>query len=330
MESNYRALEATQSADGHVDWTIVDLPSSRLDAPGILVRVDHSSVNFKDALAVTGGRVVRQYPIVPGIDLAGTVVESDDGDFPVGAGVLAHGYTLGTGRDGGYARYARVPAEFLVRLDELSSHDAMAIGTAGFTAAMSVAALMNGGVSPGSGPVLVTGASGGVGTVSVDLLASRGYEVVASTGKSAAHELLTGIGAARVVGRLPEDPDARIRPLGSSSWAGVIDCVGGRTLAHALSTTAYGGVVAASGLTGGAELATTVMPFILRAVTLRGIDSVQLGIADRRRLWARLGDDLRPAHIEAWATDVRLDEVGPVFESVLAGTHVGRAVVAIA
>jgi putative YhdH/YhfP family quinone oxidoreductase len=329
IETDYRAIEAVRADDGRVEWGAVDLPPARLQGPGVLVRVHHSGVNFKDALAVTGGRVVREYPIVPGIDLAGTVVESDGSDFPIGTDVLAHGYTLGTGRDGGYAQYARVPSEYLVRLGELTSRDAMAIGTAGFTAAMSVIALIDGGVTPDSGPVLVTGASGGVGTVSVDLLASRGYQVVASTGKSAAGELLTGIGAAEVVGRLPDDPDAPIRPLGTSTWAGVIDCVGGRTLAHALSTTAYGGVVAASGLTGGAELVTTVMPFILRAVTLRGIDSVQLGIDERRQLWGRLGSDLRPSHIDDWATEVQLDGIGPAFERVLGGNQVGRTVVAL-
>lgn len=330
MDRTYRGVEAVQREDGTVVWSVVDLPVARLEGPGVLVEVERSSVNFKDALAVTGGRVVREYPIVPGIDLAGTVVESDDIDFPAGSPVLAHGYTIGTGRDGGYARYARVPAAELVHRGPLGAREAMAIGTAGFTAAMSVQALRDGGVRPEDGPVLVTGASGGVGVVSVDLLASLGYEVVASTGKDTAHEMLVAVGASRVVGRLPEAPDERMRPLGASTWAGVVDCVGGRTLAYALSTARYGAVVAASGLTGGADLPTTVMPFILRAVSLRGIDSVQLDILARRDLWSRLAADLRPQHLDTWAHEVSLDELGPVFGRILAGAQVGRVVVDLA
>ena len=212
----------------------------------------YSSVNFKDALALTPkGGVVRDYPIVPGIDLTGEVVESQSPDFAVGDAVLAHGYEIGTARHGGYAEYARVPADWVVSLGSLSPRDGAAIGTAGFTAAMSVQALIDWGITPDDGPIVVTGATGGVGSVSVDLLAAAGYEVVASTGKTDAADRLKALGAAEVIGRLPEDPDAKPRPLAKTRWAGAVDCVGGNTLADVLSTLHYGGAVAASGLTGG-------------------------------------------------------------------------------
>lgn len=310
---------------GPVSLSLEDLPEGE-----VVVEVHYSSANFKDALAVTPrGNVVREYPIVPGIDLAGVVVESASADFPVGAPVLAHGYTIGTGRHGGYAEYARVPADWLVPLGDLSQHDAMAIGTAGFTAALSVAAIQEHGIGPADGPVLVTGATGGVGSVSVDLLSGLGYHVVASTGKTDAAELLTALGAAEVIGRLPEDPEAPIRPLGKSTWAAAVDSVGGRTLAQILSTLDYHGLVAASGLTGGTELPTTVMPFILRGVTLRGIDSVQLDIATRRAVWERLGSDLRPARLDRIAQDHDVRDIRAVLESITGGTHTGRSVIRV-
>ena len=220
--------------------------------------------------------------MVPGIDLTGEVVESQSPDFAVGDKVVAHGYQIGTGHHGGYAEYARLPADQVVPLGAVSPRDGAAIGTAGFTAAMSVQALIDWGIAPGAGPVVVTGASGGVGSVSVDLLAAAGYQVVASSGKAKAAELLKTLGAAEVIGRLPADPDAKPRPLAKTRWAAGVDCVGGATLADVLSAVDYGGAVAASGLTGGPALNTTVMPFILRSVALLGMDSVQLPIGPRR------------------------------------------------
>src|SRR5262249_15202313 len=205
-------------------------------------------------------------------------VESQSPDFSVGDYVVAHGYQIGTGHHGGYAEYARLPADQVVHLDKLLPRDAAAIGTAGFTAAMSVLALTYWGIAPDAGPIVVTGASGGVGTVSVALLAAAGYEVVASTGKESAAGLLKELGASEIIGRLPADPDAKLRPLGKARWAGAVDCVGGATLADVLSTTEYGGAVTACGLTGGPALNTTVMPFILRGVTLMGMDSVLMPI----------------------------------------------------
>ncbi|QNG17918.1 oxidoreductase [Rhodococcus triatomae] len=317
--------------DGTVEFAPRTLQDTDLPEGAVTVRVEYSSVNFKDALAVTPrGGVVREYPIVPGIDLAGEVVGSEDPSVAVGDKVLAHGYEIGTGRHGGYAELARVPAEWVVPLTGLETREAAAIGTAGFTAAMSIQALQERGLTPESGPVLVTGASGGVGSVAVDLLAAAGFEVVASTGKEAAHDLLTAIGATSVIGRLPEDPEAKIRPLGKAEWAGVVDCVGGKTLAYALSTTRYGGAVAASGLTGGAALSTTVMPFILRGVALLGIDSVQLPIAARRSLWQRLGSDLRPRHLDRVTTEVPVRDVTAVLDEIREGRHTGRAVVRVA
>ncbi len=295
------------------------------------IRVLYSSVNFKDALALTpGGGVVRHYPVVPGIDLTGEVVDSQSAEFAVGDAVVAHGYQIGTGHHGGYAEYARLPADQVVSLGALSPRDGAAIGTAGFTAAMSVQALTDWGITPQDGPVVVTGASGGVGTVSVDLLAAAGYQVVASTGKPQATDLLKKLGAAEVIGRLPGDPDAKPRPLAKTRWAAGVDCVGGATLADVLSAVDYRGAVAASGLTGGVALHTTVMPFILRGIALLGIDSVQLPIGPRRDLWARLGDSLRPRHLDAVTSEVDVKDVVGVLDQVRAGAFTGRAVVRVA
>ncbi len=320
-----------RESDGSVELVADTIDDAFLGDGAVTIKVAHSSVNYKDALAITaGGGVVRNYPIIPGIDLAGEVVASDDEAFAVGDQVLAHGYDIGTAHNGGYAELARVPADWVVPRGALSTVDAMTIGTAGFTAAMSVEALLARGLQPSDGPVLVTGASGGVGSVSVDLLAAKGFEVVAATGKPEAHELLKALGATTVIGRLPEDPEAKLRPLDKQRWAAAVDCVGGKTLAYVLSTVRYGGAVAASGLTGGASLPTTVMPFILRGVALLGIDSVQLDIAKRRALWARLGADLRPAHLSSVAQVVPVRDVADALAAVKNASFIGRGVVEVA
>jgi putative YhdH/YhfP family quinone oxidoreductase len=323
-------LVARQDDDG-IKAAAETLKESDLPPGEVTIRVHYSSVNYKDALALTPkGGVVRNYPIVPGIDLTGEVVSSESDEFVVGDFVLAHGYEIGTGRHGGYAEYARVPADWVVKLGSLSPHEGAAIGTAGFTAAMSVQALQRHGITPQDGPIVVTGATGGVGSVSVDLLAAAGYEVVASTGKPDAAARLKALGATEIIGRLPEDPDAKPRPLGKTRWAGAIDCVGGAALADVLSTIRYGGAVAASGLTGGAGLATTVMPFILRGVSLLGIDSVQMPIGPRRALWEQLGSSLRPQHLSDVLHDVDAKDVVEVLDEVRAGRYSGRAVVRVA
>lgn len=326
---NFQALVARKT-DDRIDCAVETLTESDLPPGEVTIRVDYSSVNFKDALAVTpNGGVVRDYPIVPGIDLTGEVVESQSPDFAVGDAVLAHGYEIGTGRHGGYAEYARVPADWVVALGSLTPRDGAAIGTAGFTAAMSVAALIDWGIKPDDGPIVVTGATGGVGSVSIDLLAAAGYEVVASTGKSDAADRLKALGAADVIGRLPEDPDAKPRPLAKTRWAGAVDCVGGKTLADVLSTLRYGGAVAASGLTGGPGLNTTVMPFILRGVSLLGMDSVQMPIAPRRGLWEKLGSTLAPQHLSDITNDVDVKDVVAVLDEIRDGRYSGRAVVKV-
>ncbi len=326
----FHALVARQDGD-QVTASVETLSSSDLPPGEVTIRVLFSSVNYKDALALTpGGGVVRNYPIVPGIDLTGEVVESQSPDFSVGDQVLAHGYQIGTGHHGGYAEYARLPADQVVALGALSPHEGAAIGTAGFTAAMSVQALIDWGLTPDAGPIVVTGASGGVGSVSVDLLAAAGYQVVASSGKEKAAGMLKELGAAEIIGRLPADPDAKPRPLAKARWAGAVDCVGGATLADVLSTVDYGGAVAASGLTGGPALHTTVMPFILRGVSLLGMDSVLMPIARRRKLWALLGDSLRPRHLDAVTSDVDVKDVVGVLDQLRAGTFSGRAVVRVA
>jgi acrylyl-CoA reductase (NADPH) len=327
---SFHALVARQDGD-RITASVETLSQSDLPPGEVTIRVLYSSVNYKDALALTPkGGVVRDYPIVPGIDLTGEVIESQSPDFSVGDQVLAHGYQIGTGHHGGYAEYARLPADQVVALGALSPHEGAAIGTAGFTAAMSVQALIDWGLTPDGGPIVVTGASGGVGSVSVDLLAAAGYQVVASSGKEKAAGLLKELGATEVIGRLPADPDAKPRALAKTRWAGGVDCVGGATLADVLSTVDYGGAVAASGLTGGPALHTTVMPFILRGVALLGMDSVLMRIARRRKLWAQLGDSLRPRHLDAVTSDVDVKDVVAVLDQLRAGTYSGRAAVRVA
>jgi acrylyl-CoA reductase (NADPH) len=309
-----------------------DLRFETLGEGDSLIRVAWSSVNYKDGLASTfNGKVARQKTHVPGIDLAGTLIETTDASAPCqpGAEVIVHGYDLGVAHHGGFSEYARVPSQWIVPLPEgLSSRQAMSIGTAGFTAALSIQALEDRGLRPGDGPVLVTGASGGVGSVAVDILAGLGYEVVASTGKVEGAAWLKELGATEIISR--EETSDASRPLNRERWAGAVDCVGGSTLTYVLSSLRYGASVAASGNTGGIAVNTTVFPFILRGVSLLGIDSVQCPIEIRRALWQRLATDMRPPHLDALATDeVTLDELPETLDGILAGRIKGRTVVRI-
>jgi len=322
----FRAFTAT-SADGEVTRTVGTMSVGELPSDGVLIEVERSSVNFKDGLATTAnGRVARISPLIPGIDMAGTVCESGDDAFPVGCRVIAHGYDLGVSRHGGFAQLARVPAEWLVECPPgLDLREAMTIGTAGFTAALSVLSLEERGLTPGDGPVLVTGATGGVGSIAVGILAARGYEVVASTGKDAEQYLRT-LGASDVINRAELTGEGG-KPLESMVWAAAVDCVGGRTLASVLARIRYGGAVAASGLTGGAGLETTVLPFILRNVALLGVDSVQTPIDRRRAVWSLLGGEMKPRGLDAVANDVTLDGLADALDTILAGGATGRMVV---
>jgi acrylyl-CoA reductase (NADPH) len=325
LPGEIRAFVAEKQGD-EVKRGLRTLAPGDLGEGDVVVRVACSSVNYKDALAtIPKGQVARISPLVPGIDLAGTVVEGEG----EGSEVLVHGHDLGVAHHGGYAEYARVPAEWVVPLpDGLSARQAMAIGTAGFTAALSVARLERHGVTPDGGPVLVTGATGGVGSTAVSILAARGYEVTASSGKDA-REYLESLGAKEVVDR--EDVAGDGKPLGKQRWAAAVDCVGGETLAGLFGQIRYGGAVAASGLTAGIKVQTTVMPFILRSVALLGVDSVSTPMEERTEIWRRLADDLRPPQLdEAITREIALDEVEAALDSILEGGLTGRTVVRVA
>lgn len=325
VPASFRALQAATTGDA-VDRRVVPMTLDELPE-GVLIEVHWSCVNYKDGLASTpAGRVARISPIVPGIDLAGVVVEGTP-DWPAGTEVIAHGYDIGVSRHGGYAEYARVPAEWLVALPAgLTARDAMVIGTAGYTAALSVVALEHHGLTPASGPVLVTGATGGVGSTAVGILAARGYEVAAATGKADGEAFLRSLGASRIVAR-EELNQPGGKPLEPMVWAGAVDCVGGVTLGNILRRTMVGGAVAASGLTGGADLPTSVHPFILRGVSLLGIDSVTTPIARRRDVWKRLGADLKPQGLDGIGHDVALGDLSASLDGILRGELTGRAVV---
>ena len=293
------ALIVTKSApEGHKVF-VGRMAPDQLGEGDVTVRVHWSSVNYKDGLAtLPEGKVARIDPLVPGVDLSGEVVASDSDAYAVGDHVIAHAHDLGVAHHGGFAEFARVPAEWVVPLpDGLSLRDAMVLGTAGFTAALSVHLLEERGLGPGEGPVLVTGATGGVGSTAVDMLAGRGYEVVAATGKAAAHDYLRELGASEIVDRADVVGDES-RPLGRQRWAAAVDCVGGAMLAGVIRNLRYGAAVAASGNTGGVSLETTVLPFILRGVALLGVDSVQTPRDLRLAVWDRLATDLRPLHLE--------------------------------
>lgn len=322
----FNALLATQPDGQHrVDVTQID--TSDLANTGVLIKVDYSTINYKDALAVTASApIIRKYPLVPGIDLAGTVEESDDPMWNVGDSVVVNGWGMGEGHSGGLAQYARVPASFLVKLPQnMTTRQAMAIGTAGYTAALCVDALEAQGVTPDQGTVLVTGASGGVGSVAVALLAARGFSIAASTGKADAANYLTHLGASTIIDR--HTLSAAGKPLQAEQWAGVVDAVGGNTLANACAQTRYGGVVTACGLAESAGLPATVMPFILRSVVLRGVDSVMAPAEPRLSAWARLARDMDLSLLETMITEISLSEVCDAAPNVLAGKIKGRLLV---
>jgi len=325
----FKALLLTKSDDGATIATLTTVSEDDLPEGDVTVAVSHSTLNYKDGLALTGkAPVVRSWPMVPGIDFAGTVIESTHKDFPPGSQVILNGWGLGETRWGGYAEKARVKGDWLVPLPAaFTAEQAMAIGTAGYTAMLCVLRLEDLGVAPGSGPVLVTGASGGVGSVAVALLARLGYEVVALTGRPEEADYLKGLGASEIMNREEYLGDAK--PLAKERWAGVVDTVGAKVLANALSACRYGAVVAACGLAGGMALPTTVAPFILRNVTLAGVDSVYAPQALRRRAWDRLARDLDPAALKSMTQVIGLGDVIEAANRILEGKVRGRLVVQI-
>lgn len=328
---SFRALVVDKAEDGTVSQQITELEDARLpEAPGngVTVAVEWSTLNYKDGLCLTGGGgLVRKYPHVPGIDFAGTVEASDSPDYKPGDKVVLTGWRVGEVWWGGYAQKARVKADWLVPLpDGLDARRAMAVGTAGFAAMLAVLALEDHGLTPGDGPVLVTGASGGVGSIATAILAALGHEVAAVTGRPEQADYLKGLGAARIVAR-EELAEAPTRPLDSESWAGCVDAVGGPMLARVLTQMKYGTSVAAVGLAGSPKLPATVIPFILRGVNLLGIDSVMYPKARRPEAWQRIARDLDTAKLEEMISTATLDDLPRLGTEILKGKVKGRVLI---
>jgi len=307
---------------------IKQLSMEDLPKGDVTIRVAYSSVNFKDGIVAIQNQLVESYPLVPGIDLAGTVIDSTDDRFKKGDEVIVTSYRLGTGHFGGFSEVARVPAEWVVPLPKgLTLKESMVIGTAGFTAALSVIRLEDNELEPSKGPVLVAGATGGVGSIAVNILAKRGYDVVASTGKSNEEAYLKGLGAKEIIHR-NEIIDTDQTSIRGKRWAGAIDPVGGKTLQYILSTLKYGGSVATSGLTGGVDVSTTVIPFISRSVNWLGIDSVQYPMKNRIKVWNRLADDLKPTKLnDEMVNEISLQELPGVLADIIEGKVRGRTIV---
>jgi len=308
-----------------------ELALSDLDEGDLVVRVAYSSVNYKDALAATGtGRIIRRFPCVGGIDLSGTVTESADARFRRGDAVICTSYDLGVAHDGGYAEYARIPADWAVPMPKgLSLFEAMALGTAGYTAGLAVLRMEANGLKPANGPVIVSGATGGVGSIAIDVLSRLGYQVVALTGKDGETDYLKKLGAKEVMSRKSLDL-SRIKPLDKATWAGAVDNLGGEVLAWMASTMMPGGTIAAVGLAASMSLNTTVAPFILRGVSLLGIDSGATPMPLRREVWSRLAGDMRPARLKDMTRTISIDELPQVFDGLLKGEAKGRIVVDLA
>jgi len=322
----FKALVLAKGDSGQsVAWQ--EMAEADLMPGDVLVRVSHSTINYKDGLAITGkAPVVRRWPMIPGIDFAGTVVSSTHAEFKAGDEVILNGWGVGETHFGAYAGRARVKGDWLVPLpDGMSAHDAMAVGTAGYTAMLCVIALERHGIVPDRGPVVVTGAAGGVGSVAVSILSSLGYHVIASTGRNAESPYLIDLGAAEVISR--DELAQPAKPLAKERWAGGIDAVGSHTLANVLSMTSYGGAVAACGLAGGMDLPSSVAPFILRGVSLLGIDSVMAPKAVRIEAWRRIGTDLDLEKLASLSTTIGFDGIIDAAHDIVDGKIRGRVVV---
>lgn len=325
----FKALMISRNTETGQEVSWRELALSELMDGDVLVRISHTTINYKDGLALQArAPVVRRWPLIPGIDFAGSVVESSHPEFKPGDDVILNGWGVGETHHGGYAQYARVNGDWLIhRSEKLSAAEAMAIGTAGYTAMLCILALEAHGITPNSGNILVTGAAGGVGSIAVAVLAKLGYHVIASTGRSAETEFLISLGAAEVIDRA--ELSGKPRPLGKERWAGVVDVAGSSTLANAISMTSYGGTVAACGLAQGMDLPASVAPFILRGVTLCGIDSVMAPKAKRVTAWTRLASDLDRDKLTDLTVTEPLANVRDLAPKILAGEIRGRVVLEV-
>ena len=325
----FRALMLNADEDGKVNAAITELTNNDLPEAGdVLIAVDYSTINYKDGLVINGlGKLVRDYPHIPGVDLAGTVLESNDDRYKPGDHVVATGWRMGEIWWGGHAERARIKADWLVPLPEgMTTRQVMSMGTAGLTAALSIMALENQGVTPDGGDVLVTGAAGGVGSVAVTMLAKKGYSVAAVTGRPETADYLTGLGASKIIPR--EDlSEPTTRPMESATWAGCIDNVGGSTLSRVIGQMAYGGTIASLGNAGGIKIETNVLPFILRGVNLLGIDSVMQPYENRVNAWQNIANWMDMAKLDAMVTETNLDGVTDYASAILKGQVKGRILV---
>lgn len=323
----FRAYVLEQHHDGSITLEQKELHENELPQGEVTIQVAYSSVNFKDGMIAIWHQIAKSYPLIPGIDLAGTVIQSADPKYKAGDEVVVTGYGLGVSWHGGYSELACVPANWVVPLPSgLSLREAMLLGTAGFTAGLSVIRLEDNGLKPDAGPVVVTGATGGVGSVAVDMLAGKGYEVIASTGKREEHAYLLELGATSVIDR--EQLSAlEPRALHSARFAAAVDTVGGSTLQNVLSSLQYGGSAATCGLTGGSDVSTTVYPFILRGINWLGIDSVQCPMELRLRVWQRLSSDLKPKHLNRMAHEVTFEQLPTALQQIVEGKLRGRTIV---
>ena len=324
----FKALQISEKSDKQYDIEIIQRQVSDLPAGEVLIRVHYSALNYKDALSSVGNKgVTRNYPHTPGIDAAGIVEESQSSDFKVGDEVIVTSYDLGMNTSGGLSEYIRVPARWIVAMPAgLSMREAMINGTAGFTAALCINALINNGLSPEKGKVLVTGSTGGVGILAVAILKKLGFKVTAVTGKPEAHEFLLKVGATEIVSREAMD-DKSGRPMLKSVYAGVVDTVGGNILATALKSLTYGGAAAICGLVASPDLPTSVLPFILRGNTLFGIDSAKCPMPLRQEIWKKLATDFKPADLELLATEITLEEVPQKLNLILQGGAWGKSLI---
>ncbi len=324
--SSFKAMLISRDEEKNQTVEYTTLEDNQLMEGDVTVKVEATTVNYKDGLAITGkSPVVRHWPMVPGIDFAGTVLESSHDNFKQGDAVILNGFGVGETHWGGFAERARVNGDWLIRRPSaISAKNAMAIGTAGYTAMLCVMALENHSISPNNGPVLVTGANGGVGSIAISLLSKLGYEVIASTGRAEEAEFLKNLGAGEIIDR--NELSTAGRPLGKERWAAAVDAVGSHTLANVLAQTKYGGAVAACGLAQGFDLPTTVMPFILRGISLLGVDSVQAPLDLREKAWARLAKDLDMTKLESLTTQIAFEDIQSTAKAIIDGEIRGRVV----